>query len=143
MPYELPFIAITERAFAQLLEERYEMLQRNMVGDVLAEALSGHLYPEDLQARLRPFGIGEQVAVLALRPSDPAAAAASVERILERERVPSLVAIRAGLVCAVIDAAAARTRWSSRARSARELAPRFGEVPAAASRAGRRRTRCA
>ena len=51
------------------------------------EALTGHLYPEDLQARLRPFGIGEQVAVLAFRLPDPSAAAALVERILERERV--------------------------------------------------------
>ena len=71
MPYELPFIAITERAFAQLVDERYEMLQRNMAGDVLAEALTGHLYPEDVQARLRPFGIGEQVAVLAFSCPDP------------------------------------------------------------------------
>jgi len=133
VPYELPFIAITERAFAQLLDERYEMLQRNMVGDLLAEALSGHLYPEDLQARLRPFGIGEQVAVIALRPSDPTAAAASVERILERERVPSLVAIRAGLVCAVIDAGGVQPMELAR-RIRAELTPRFGEVPAAASR---------
>ena len=63
------------------------MLQRNMVGDVLAEALTGHLYPEELQARLRPFGIGEQVAVLAFALDDPSAAAAPSERILERERV--------------------------------------------------------
>jgi len=34
------------------------------LGDVLAEALTGHLYPEELQARLRPFGIGEQAAVI-------------------------------------------------------------------------------
>ena len=53
------------------MNERYEMLQRNMAGDVLAEALTGHLYPEELQARLRPFGIGEQVAVLAFAPPDP------------------------------------------------------------------------
>ena len=58
IPYELPFIAITERAFAELVNERYEMLERSMAGDVLADALSGQLYPEDLQARLRPFGIG-------------------------------------------------------------------------------------
>src|ERR1700691_5377408 len=103
VPYELPFIAITERAFARLLDERYELLQRTMVGDVLAEVLTGHMYPEDLQARLRPFGIGEQVAVLAFKPKDPSAAATVVEAILERERVPSLVAIRAGLLCAVID----------------------------------------
>jgi purine catabolism regulator len=137
VPYELPFIAITERAFAQLLDERYEMLQRNMVGDVLAEALTGHLYPEELQARLRPFGIGEQVAVLAFAPPDPTAAAALLERILEREGVHNLVAIRAGLLCAVIEADGLRDGWDpiDLARKVRsELAERFGEVRAAASR---------
>jgi len=138
VPYPLPFIAITERAFAQLLEERYELLQRTMVGDVLAEVLTGHLYPEDLQARLRPFGIGEQVAVLAFRLPDPSAAAALVEAILQRERVPSLVAIRAGMLCAVIDPSgtSAPIVPIELARTIRaELAGRFGEVRAAASRA--------
>jgi purine catabolism regulator len=118
VPYELPFIAITERVFAQLLDERYEMLQRSMAGDVLAEALTGRLYPDELQARLRPFGIGERAAVLAFAPPDPAVAAPLVERILARDdllgeqptkngggggRLGNLVAIRAGLLCAVID----------------------------------------
>ncbi len=124
VPYELPFIAITERAFAQLLDERYEMLQRSMAGDVLAEALTGRLYPEELQARLRPFGIGERAAVLAFtladpgRSVDPAVAAPLVERMLARgdskgessgagveSPAGSLVAIRAGLLCAVVDGA--------------------------------------
>jgi DNA-binding PucR family transcriptional regulator len=162
VPYELPFIAITERAFAQLVNERYEMLQRSMVGDVLAEALTGHLYPEELQARLRPFGIGEQVAVLAFATPDPTAAAALVERILEREGVHNLVAIRGALLCAVIDAdglsdgsggpkggrngdekgdrkAAGKDDGDDPIALARmirgELAERFGEVAAAASRA--------
>src|SRR6202040_3006474 len=100
VPYSLPFIAITERAFTQLVNERYEMLQRSMAGDVLAEALTGHLYPEEVQVRLRPFGIAEELAVLAFVPPDPNAAAPVLERILEREKVPSLVAIRAGLLCA-------------------------------------------
>jgi len=134
VPYELPFIAITERAFAQLLDERYEMLQRNMAGDVLAEALTGHLYPEELQARLRPFGIGEQVGVLAFSLTDPAAAAPALERILERERVGALVAIRAGLLCAVIDAEGVDPIELAR-RVRTELATRFGRVRAAASRA--------
>jgi PucR family transcriptional regulator, purine catabolism regulatory protein len=134
VPYELPFIAITERAFAQLLDERYELLQRTMVGDVLAEVLTGHLYPEDLQARLRPFGIGEQVAVLAFRPPDPGAAAVVVERLLARERVPSLVAIRAGLLCAVIDPGEQAPMELARTIRA-ELQSRFGDVRAAASRA--------
>jgi purine catabolism regulator len=142
VPYELPFIAITERAFAQLLEERYELLQRNLAGDVLAEALTGHLYPEDVQARLRPFGIGSQVAVLAFRPPDATAAAAVVERVLERESVPSLVAIRSSLVCAVVDAGSSEREREAfspveLARVVRsELRERFGEVGAAASRVG-------
>ncbi|HEV7162377.1 MAG TPA: PucR family transcriptional regulator ligand-binding domain-containing protein [Solirubrobacteraceae bacterium] len=139
VPYELPFIAITERAFAQLLDERYEMLQRSMVGDVLAEALTGHLYPEDLQARLRPFGIGERVAVLAFRMRDPSAAAAAVERILAAERVAGLVAIRAGLLCAVVDPEGIEPRaLAGKIRG--ELAARFGEVHAAASRAAATQT---
>jgi purine catabolism regulator len=134
VPYELPFIAITERAFAQLVNERYEILQRNMAGDVLAEALTGHLYPEDLQARLRPFGIGEQVAVLAFSLADPSAAAASLERALEAEQVRSLVAIRGGLLCAVIDALDEDPIELAR-KLRLELAARFGDVRAAASRA--------
>ncbi len=134
VPYELPFIAITERAFAQLLDERYELLQRNMVGDVLAEALSGHLYPEDLQTRLRPFGIGEQVAVLAFRTRDPSAAASTVERVLEAGHVAGLVAVRGGLLCAVVDPAGLEPKaLAGKIRT--ELKSRFGEVQAAASRA--------
>jgi PucR family transcriptional regulator, purine catabolism regulatory protein len=151
VPYELPFIAITERAFARLLDERYELLQRTMVGDVLSEVLTGHLYPEDLQARLRPFGIGDQVAVLAFRPPDPNAAATVVEAILQREQVASLVAIRAGLLCAVIDPGPAVGRGATNGSGAAvaaqesrpmelagkiraELANRYGTVQAAASR---------
>jgi PucR family transcriptional regulator, purine catabolism regulatory protein len=139
VPYELPFIAITERAFARLLDERYELLQRNMVGDLLAEALSGHLYPEDLQARLQPFGIGERIAVLAFALDDASTAAGAVETLLHGERAGSLVAIRGGLLCVVVDAGeghpgAEPVALAARVRAA--LTPRFGEVRAAASRPG-------
>jgi PucR family transcriptional regulator, purine catabolism regulatory protein len=134
VPYALPFIAVTERAFAQLVNERYEMLQRNLAGDVLAEALSGHLYPDEVQARLHPFGIAEQVAVLAFLLADPSLAAATLERELQRERVNSLVAIRGALLCAVIDPRAREPIELARGLRA-ELAQRFGEVRAAASRA--------
>jgi purine catabolism regulator len=103
VPYELPFIAVTERVFAQLLTERYELLQRNMAGDVLAEALTGRLYPDELQARLRPFGIGESAAVLAFALREPGTAASTLEAILERAGAHSLVALRNGLLCAVVD----------------------------------------
>ncbi|HSZ69744.1 MAG TPA: PucR family transcriptional regulator ligand-binding domain-containing protein [Solirubrobacteraceae bacterium] len=135
VPYELPFIAITERVFAQLLDERYEMLQRSMAGDVLADALTGRLYPEELQTRLRPFGIGEQAAVLAFVVPDPAVAAPLVERALARESIAgSLVAIRAGLLCAVVDAAGGLDPIALARRIRGELVKRVGEVRASASR---------
>lgn len=137
VPYELPFIAITERVFTQLLQERYELLQRNMAGDVLAEALSGHLYPEDLQARLQPFAIGDRIAVLAFRLQELGSAASVVERLLAQERVGSLVALRGGLLCAVVDGSGAGAdplALASRIRN--ELAGRFGDVRASASRVG-------
>jgi PucR family transcriptional regulator, purine catabolism regulatory protein len=154
VPYELPFIAVTERVFAQLLNERYELLQRNMAGDVLAEALTGRLYPDELQARLRPFGIGETAAVLAFALREPGAAASTLEAILERVGAHSLVALRNGLLCAVIDCngktgpgvAGPAPGWPAGengqvgdpielARHIRgELSARFGEVRASASR---------
>jgi PucR family transcriptional regulator, purine catabolism regulatory protein len=161
VPYELPFIAVTERVFAQLLNERYELLQRNMAGDVLAEALTGRLYPDELQARLRPFGIGERAAVLAFALREPGIAAATLEAILERLGAHSLVALRNGLLCAVVDcngdgspAHSSSAPLTGRAASTAvgpppsntydpielagrvrdELRARFGEVRAAASR---------
>ncbi|HVR05591.1 MAG TPA: PucR family transcriptional regulator ligand-binding domain-containing protein [Solirubrobacteraceae bacterium] len=135
VPYELPFIAITERVFAQLLDERYEILQRSMAGDVLADALTGRLYPEELQSRLRPFGIGEQAAVLAFQAPDPTSAAPLVEGILAQESVAgSLVAVRAGLLCAVIDGGGELDPIALARRIRDELAERVGEVRASASR---------
>jgi purine catabolism regulator len=135
VPYELPFIAVTERVFAQLLNERYELLQRNMAGDVLAEALTGRLYPDELQARLRPFGIGESAAVLAFALREPGTAASTLEAILERTGAHSLVALRNGLLCAVVDGNGESADPVELARRVRgELGARFGEVRAAASR---------
>jgi purine catabolism regulator len=157
VPYELPFIAVTERVFAQLLNERYELLQRNMAGDILAEALTGRLYPDELQSRLRPFGIGESAAVLAFAVSEPSTTASTLEAILERAGAHSLVAVRNGLLCAVVDcedAPPVRAHGPSFERASTqaddllkdpvelarkvraELKARFGEVRAAASRVG-------
>jgi PucR family transcriptional regulator, purine catabolism regulatory protein len=123
VPYELPFIAITERVFAQLLNERYELLQRNMAGDVLAEALTGRLYPDELQARLRPFGIGESAAVLAFAMREPGTAASTLEAILERAGQHSLVALRNGLLCAVVDCDASATSGIAAAGAQEASAP--------------------
>jgi purine catabolism regulator len=108
--------------------------ERRLAGDVLAEALTGRLHPEELEARLAPFGIGGQAAVLAFSLGDPGAAAPLLERALARAEVRGLVATRAGLLCAVIDAVGVDPIEVAR-RARGELGVEFGEVRAAASRA--------
>ncbi len=111
--------------------------ERRLAGDVFAEALTGRLHPEELEARLRPFGLGGDLAVLAFAfaLADPAAAAPVLDRALERLDVPALVATRGALLCAVT-AGDARGPIDLAARLRRELAAEFGEVRAAASRVG-------
>jgi len=71
--------------------------------------------------------------VLAFALADPSAAAPALERILERDHRNNLVAIRGGLLCAVVDGE--RLDPITLAREVRgELTARFGKVRASASR---------
>jgi purine catabolism regulator len=118
----------------ELMHMRIERdTERRLAGDVLAEALTGRLHPEELQARLLPFGIGEQAAVLAFALRDPDAAAPVLERALARADAHGLVATRAGLLCAVIDGAGVDPIAVAR-RARAELQSNAGEVRASASR---------
>jgi purine catabolism regulator len=119
----------------ELMHMRIERdTERRLAGDVLAEALTGRLHPEELQARLEPFGIGEDAAVLAFALRDPDAAAPVLERALQRAEAHGLVATRAGLLCAVIDGAGIDPMEIAR-RARAELESSAGEVRASASRA--------
>jgi DNA-binding PucR family transcriptional regulator len=94
----------------ELMRERVvQETERRLAGNVLAEALSGNLGAEELAGRLRPFGVGEVLAVLLFAVEDPHAAETRLEAALAAAGVPSLVAsTKVGeqdLLCAVIDAA--------------------------------------
>jgi PucR family transcriptional regulator, purine catabolism regulatory protein len=119
----------------ELMHMRIERdTERRLAGDVLAEALTGRLHPEELQARLKPFGVGEQAAVLAFALRAPDAAAPVLERALTRAGAHGLVATRMGLLCAVIDAEGVDPMEVAR-RAREELQSNAGEVRASASRA--------
>jgi purine catabolism regulator len=108
--------------------------ERRLAGDVLAEALTGRLHPEELAARLRPFGIGGEVAVLAFATDDPVAAAVDLDASLARADVRALVAVRRSLLCAIVDAAG-RDPVELARRARADLLAAHGTVRAAASRA--------
>src|SRR4051812_1707171 len=107
--------------------------ERRLAGDVLAEALAGQLDTGELTARLRPFGVGAEAAVLIFSPPDPRAAEADLDRAIAGAGHGALVASRQGLLCAVVGGEGLHpVAAAGHARAA--LAERHGEVAAAASR---------
>jgi DNA-binding PucR family transcriptional regulator len=81
--------------------------ERRLAGDVLTGALSGRLTASELRARLAPFGIEDQAAVLVFALGDPAAAERPLELALHELGATGLVASsstpRRTLLCAVVD----------------------------------------
>ncbi len=103
----------------------------------MADALSGRLDPDELDGRLRPFGIGADASVLVFSLSDPPAAERALEAHLAGAGVPALVATASTasgpLLCAVISAGAEDP--VAVAREARiVLISAYSDVRAAASR---------
>jgi purine catabolism regulator len=108
--------------------------ERRLAADVLEEILSGAAGDNEIESRLRPFGIREQAAVLLFEVSDPAAAQGALDVMMSDAGLRALVAAREGAVCAVVDPDDSDP--ISLAGDARALlAERFGDPRAAASRA--------
>jgi purine catabolism regulator len=131
--------AVTVVALELMRQRAMRDTERRLAGDVLAEALSGHLSEAELGTRLRPFGIGGEAAVLVFGASGadlPPAAEGDLDRLLADRGVGALVATRERLLCAVVDASAEGQDPLDLARSTREaLAEEHGALRAAASRA--------
>ena len=128
--------AVTVVALELMRQRAMRDTERRLAGDVLAEALSGHLSAAELATRLRPFGVGAQAAVLVFSPADPGAAERDLDRELADMGVGALVAAREQLLCAVVDAPGDEEAPLDVARRARDgLAAEHGPLRAAASRA--------
>jgi DNA-binding PucR family transcriptional regulator len=107
--------------------------ERRLAGDILAEAVGGDLAGHDLEARLRPFGVGAKAAVLLFNLDNPGGAEGVLERILVEAGVGALVASQNGSVCAIVDGSAEDP--IALAGKVRDLlAPDHGDVRVAASR---------
>jgi purine catabolism regulator len=112
--------------------------ERRLAGDVLAEALTGRLSESELSVRMRPFGVGAQAAVLVFSEDGGRApeAEADLDRFLTDAGVGGLVASRASLLCAVVDAGEGLDPIELAGRARDSLVPEYGTLRAAASRSG-------
>jgi purine catabolism regulator len=125
--------SVTVVALELMRQRAMRDTERRLAGDVLAEALTGQLDAGDLAARLRPFGIGSDAAVITFSLAQPPAAEADLDRAIAAAGRGALVATRQDLLCAVVEGDGLDpVALAQRARAA--LAERHGEVGAAVSR---------
>src|SRR4051812_5499072 len=126
--------AVTVVALELMRQRTVRDTERRLAGDVLAEALGGHLDPSKLEARLAPFGVRSTAAVLVFSLPDPAAAELTLDRFLASAGRSGLVAQRGALLCAVlsIDDEEQALDLAHEARAA--LAAEYGPARAAVSR---------
>jgi purine catabolism regulator len=130
--------AVTVVALELMRQRAMRDTERRLAGDVLAEALTGRLSDEELAMRLRPFGIGQESAVMVFGGVDGAPAPqaeAELDRFLADAGVGALVATRERLLCAVVDARDDVDPVALAGRAREALAPTTGSIRAAASRA--------
>jgi purine catabolism regulator len=114
VPYHLPFIAITEKAFTHLVNEHYAVLQR---------ALSAHERLERIVLSER--GLDGVAGALAAMVGGPAVILGARGQVLARR------AGRGGLPDGAIDALAAELRERARAGARRGYAPSVDAFPRA------------
>jgi purine catabolism regulator len=125
--------SVTVVALELMRQRAMRDTERRLAGDVLADALSGELDAGDVAARLRPFGVGAEAAVMVFGLESPQAAEADLDRALAAAGRGALVATRGGRLCAVVEGDGLDpVEVAGRARAA--LADRHGAVGAAASR---------
>src|SRR5436190_1778547 len=88
VPYELPFIAITEKAFASLVNEQYEVLQRSIAVHRRLERLL--LEERGLDELVRAIAATIGGAVLVLDPRGKLLASRAFQRELSEEAIESI-----------------------------------------------------
>jgi DNA-binding PucR family transcriptional regulator len=129
--------AVTVVALELMRQRAMRDTERRLAGDVLAQALAGRLSEDELAARLRPFGVGADAAVLIFARRDaapPTSAEGDLDRFLADAGVGALVAVRDRLLCAVVDSQESVDPVALAARARDSLAAEHGELRAAASR---------
>ncbi len=112
--------AVMVVALAQMRERVVAETERRLAGDVLGLVLSGRLDGEEIAARLAPFQVVGEAAVLVLAVESPDSLEGELERILAELGVHALVATvetaRRRLLCAVLADAGSAVEIAAGAR---------------------------
>ena len=104
IPYQVPFIALTEAVFTRLSDARVAETVRRLAGDLVEAVLSGDAGARELRRRARAFGLSGALPLsfVALRPA--ADDAATLARLAEAAGRFGPASLRDGVVAVLIEA---------------------------------------
>lgn len=104
IPYQVPFIALTEAVFTRLSDARVAEAVRRLAGDLVEAVLSGEAGARELRRRARAFGLRGTLPLsfVALRPATDEAA--TLARLAEAAGRFGPASVRDGVVAVLIEA---------------------------------------
>jgi len=104
IPYQVPFIALTEAVFTRLSDARVAEAVRRLAGDLVEAVLSGEAGARELRRRARAFGLRGTLPLsfLALRPASDEAA--TLARLAEAAGRFGPASVRDGVVAVLFEA---------------------------------------
>ncbi len=105
IPYDVPFIALTEAVFTRLSDARVAEAVRGLTGDLVEAVLGGDAGPRELRRRARSFGMRGTLPMsfVTLRPVT--ADAAHLARLADAAGAFGPASVRDGVVAVLIEAA--------------------------------------
>ncbi len=105
IPYQVPFIAITEAVFTRLSDERVAEAERRLAGDLVDDVLAGEVGGRELRRRARTLGLrgGLPLTLVVLRPAE--GAAGSLARLADAASQLGPAGLRDGVVAVLVEAA--------------------------------------
>jgi PucR family transcriptional regulator, purine catabolism regulatory protein len=104
IPYQVPFIALTEAVFTRISDARVAETVRRLAGDLVEAVVSGDAGARELRRRARAFGLRGTLplAFVALRPATDEAA--TLARLAEAAARFGPAGVRDGVVAVLIEA---------------------------------------
>jgi purine catabolism regulatory family protein/PucR-like helix-turn-helix protein/diguanylate cyclase with GGDEF domain len=104
IPYDVPFIALTEAVFTRLSDARVAEATRRLAGDLVEAVLGGDAGTRELRRRLRAFGLRGTLPLsfVALRPA--VADAEGLARLADSAAALGPASVREGFVAVLVEA---------------------------------------
>jgi PucR family transcriptional regulator, purine catabolism regulatory protein len=104
IPYDVPFIALTEAVFTRLSDARVAEATRRLAGDLVEAVLGGDAGPRELRRRVRAFGLRGTLPLsfVTLRPA--AADAEGLARLADSAAGLGPASVRDGVVAVLVEA---------------------------------------